>query len=69
MKIIIESEPKEVAALILAIQERQIPKNVLELAEYVGDSLKANQFGHSEIKTCFQDKAKHLCSSGHSTGV
>lgn len=42
MKIIIESEPKEVAALILAIQERQIPTNVLELAEDVGESLKAN---------------------------
>lgn len=43
MKIIIESEPKEVAALILAIQERQIPKNVLELAGDVAESLKSDK--------------------------
>lgn len=45
MKIIIKSEPEEIAALILAIQERQIPTNVLELAEDVSESLKANKSG------------------------
>lgn len=45
MKVNIDATPKEIAALILAIQERQIPTNALELAEDVGESLKANKSG------------------------
>ena len=50
MKITIKGDSKEIAALVLAIQERQ---------EHF---IPTHGFEHGEIKTCPQDTAKNLCS-------